>query len=189
MHNGPSRSSKSIIALYGAPGSGKTEISKHFVRRHRDDFSDYFTLHARSEEEFEKCLRELRKQIPYTTGYFNLRSFLGARSDKVFEAVVDWLSRADNKHWIVVIDNIDSTMLQNKTSQIAKLLNRVPHGNFVLISQCIGIRDFCDGSKSLRVGQLLVKETEALVEHYLGGDYLNETEGQKAPTAKFPLLR
>jgi len=178
-----STSSKRILALYGAPGSGKTQLSNHYVREYWADYSAYFKFDLGSTERFNRSLKEIYSQVHSAKGYRIIRDNLKGSEEALLAAVMEWFSKANNKSWISVIDQIDSNTLQSRGELLKRLVLEVPHGTFVLISQSTLITRAFEGSSSLRVPGLSDAESTKLFKQSLGSGFFNKSKGEDVLSA------
>jgi Cdc6-like AAA superfamily ATPase len=178
-----STSSKRILALYGAPGSGKTQLSNHYVREYWADYSAYFKFDLGSTERFSRCLKDIYPHIHSAKGSQTIYHNLGNSEADLLTAVIKWLSQPNNKSWIIVIDRIDSDTLQSHETSLRRLVGGVPHGTFVLISQSTRVIEFFQSSLSLRVSGLSDAETIKLFKQSLGSGCFDKSKGENVMSA------
>ena len=99
-----------VFVLYGLGGIGKTQLSVEFARRHHRKFSSVFWLDGRTEDSLKQSIAACASRIPEGQIAESSRAYSATSTgdvDAVVRDVMSWLSRPDNRDWLVIFDNVD----------------------------------------------------------------------------------
>jgi hypothetical protein len=99
-----------IHVLRGLGGMGKTQLAVEFARRDHSRFSSVFWLDGRTEDILKRSIANCASRIPPGHIPDTSRSYAadsGSDVNAVVRDVMGWLSRPDNKEWLLIFDNVD----------------------------------------------------------------------------------
>lgn len=170
-----------VIVLHGLGGMGKTQIALEYVHSYYEGYSAVFWVDGTSEETANMGFRSVAQRlidhhISISTtpqpDYARIAQILGLGSaigedgqlisaeegltNQILEAVNGWFSRQENKHWLLVLDNVDDLTSFN----IRDFIPMASHGTVLITSrrrECISL------GKGLEIDQMPAPEAVLLL--------------------------
>jgi hypothetical protein len=86
--------------------------------------------------------------------------------DLIVKAVRQWFSQPSNRHWLLIIDNVDRDYLpETKDPQafdVKELFPPADHGYVIITTRSMGVRGRWDGQKLGRVSE---EQAKAILEN------------------------
>jgi hypothetical protein len=138
--NSPTR--RKIMLLHGLGGMGKTQLAVAFARRHQQKFSAILWLDGSSINQLEQSFVAVASRIPQdelTADVVESLQADGLNADVIVKGVLRWLSLSSNKHWLLIIDNIDRDWNAKEHDSLAfnprEYLPHADHGSILVTSR------------------------------------------------------
>ncbi|KAH0359992.1 purine and uridine phosphorylase, partial [Aureobasidium melanogenum] len=133
---------RKMFVVHGLGGIGKTQLCIEFVRRHHEKFSAVFWLDGSSEDALQRSFIDVVARLPADEVPLGLvRAAEQASPDQrsIVQGVLDWLSLASNRRWLLVVDNVDRDHTTKEKDPLAydveQYLPAVDHGNMLVTSR------------------------------------------------------
>ena len=133
---------RKMFVVHGLGGIGKTQLCVESVRRHHEKFSAVFWLDGSSEDALQRSFIDVVARLPADEVPLGLvRAAEQASPDQrsIVRGVLDWLSLASNRRWLLVVDNVDRDhTTKEKDPQaydLKQYLPAVDHGNMLVTSR------------------------------------------------------
>lgn len=167
-----------VIVLHGLGGMGKTQIALEYVHSYYEGYSAVFWVDGTSEETANMGFRSVAQRlidhhISISTtpqpDYARIAQILGlgsaigedgqlisAEEGLTNQAVNGWFSKQENKHWLLVLDNVDDLTSFN----IRDFIPMASHGTVLITSRR---RDCISLGKGLEIDQMPAPEAVLLL--------------------------
>ncbi|KAJ6442265.1 tetratricopeptide repeat protein [Purpureocillium lavendulum] len=183
----------SIANLWGLSGTGKSTLARHYAELNKDKLSFVFWIRAESWEtvvasylEFANSLVEhystsaKREQVESDLGLVGVQDMLKVKSfieldtpriRSVVRAIKNWFLRPDNRDWLLVFDNVESSY---------DIFNFVPlalSGKVIFTSRD---SNCCSWGTKLHVDAMTEQEAIDLLESTLGKTALEDPVQREA---------
>jgi AAA ATPase domain len=105
----PVNPTQNVVAISGLGGMGKTQLSLHFAKRCHPSYSAVIWLNANDETALKAAYVALARQFHGEDGQGEAVGKID--EEQAVRTVRQWLSRPENKTWLVVYDNYDDPQL------------------------------------------------------------------------------
>lgn len=127
---------KSIVALWGFSGVGKSQLASEFVKQQRENYlnCDIFWLRGETKESFGQSILSLLKASTNSVGTASvlLESFPDQRAMLINSFFTD-LKSPSRARWLLIVDGISSDL--DMQQYVNGFLNGLPHGSVILITR------------------------------------------------------
>jgi len=153
-------------------GIGKTQLAVAFARKHHHRHSAVFWLNGSSREQLEQSLVDVAAQLPRDE--LPADTIESLRQEKVdtkavVEGVTRWLCLPTNKHWLLVIDNVDrdprGRLQDGQAYALEEYLSLADHGSVLVISR---MSQGWQAWHEVRVGNLDETQSRLVLENSAG---------------------
>lgn len=123
-HN-PRHSTRNSLVLGGMGGIGKTQLAITYAKRYYSCYSSIFWLNAKNEISLQSSLQSLAKLVlgPDVAN--------GLEVDQLWDHVSHWLSKQDNKQWLLIFDNYDDP----EQYSLTKYYPSATHGSIIITTR------------------------------------------------------
>jgi hypothetical protein len=164
---------RKTFLLHGLGGMGKTQLAVAFARRHQQRFSAIFWMDGSSIDQLKQSFVAVASRIPQNELTANVvESLQGDRldADVIVRGVLQWLSLPSNKHWLLIVDNIDRDWNAKESDSLAfnprKYLPQVDHGSILVTSRLAEMEDGFEAK--LHVDRVDDAQARSMLESYAG---------------------
>lgn len=165
-----------VVVLHGLGGIGKTQLAAEFARKHQAAFTSVFWLDGSSEDILKQsiagCAGRIPKgQIPETSRKYS--SSANGDLKAVIGDFMEWLSNTENKHWLIVFDNVDRDSQQETDINAYNVSNYIPevdHGLILITTRLANLQQL---GESLRVGTVDMSQAQAIFRKWYNQDVGN----------------
>jgi len=166
-------SRRKVFVLYGLGGIGKTQLSVEFARRHYRKFGSVFWLDGRIEDSLKRSIATCASRIPEGQIAESSSTYSATSTgdvDAVVRDVMSWLSRPDNRDWLIIFDNVDRESGVDNTDSdaydITRYLPGADHGSVLITTRLANLEQL---GSSRRLERLNREQTEAMFQTRYGG--------------------
>lgn len=141
---------RKIFVLSGIGGIGKTQLCLHFALKHKDEYSACVWIDGSSIDTVKQSFRQFAAKLSET-----FEAFAGAEEqqsdDVIVQRVLAWLSINNNRHWLLVVDNVDLDYdLPYPDSQaydVEDFIPRVDHGSIIVTTRLRSLESLGSSNK------------------------------------------
>lgn len=166
-------SRRKLFVLHGLGGIGKTQLSVEFARKHHRKFGSVFWLDGRTEDSLKQSVASCASRIPEGQIAESSRAYAVTSTgdvDAVVREVMSWLSRPDNRDWLVIFDNVDRESGVDNADpdayDITRYLPGADHGSVLITTRLASLEQL---GNSQKLGRFSREQTEALFQSRYGG--------------------
>lgn len=133
-------SRRRLFVVHGMGGIGKTQLCVEYARKHKADFSAIFWLDGSSRDAIRQSLANAALELPSTSrSSGSLTPHHSEDIDRSIETVLRWLSLPKNRHWLLIMDNIDldwqDTSHGEQAYDYKDFLPAADHGNVLITTR------------------------------------------------------
>jgi hypothetical protein len=164
---------RKTFLLHGLGGMGKTQLAVAFARRHQQRFSAVLWLDGSSIDQLKQSFAAVASKIPQDELTANVVvSLQGDRldADVIVRGVLRWLSLPSNKHWLLIVDNIDRDWNAKEHDSLAfnprEYLPQADHGSILVTSRLAEMEDGFEAK--LHVDRVDDAQARSMLESYAG---------------------
>lgn len=132
--------------LHGLGGIGQTQLAAAFARTHHEKFSAVFWLDGSSVNQLKQSFISIASNLHQDELTADVKECLQAGkmdTDVVARGVLRWLSLPSNKHWLLIIDNVDRDWIFRDKDPLAynvkEYLPQADHGFIMVTSRLAGM--------------------------------------------------
>ncbi|KAJ5811278.1 hypothetical protein N7474_007579, partial [Penicillium riverlandense] len=170
-----------IFVLYGLGGIGKTQLAADFARRHQALFSSIFWLDGRSEGQLRRSIAGYAHRIPQGQIPDRSRNFVTDSADSLNIAVsdvLDWLGRPDNRHWLLIFDNVDQDYEHDGATGAYDIRHYLPgdHGSVLITTRLAWLAQLGGSKRLTKVDEELGK---TIFEQWYGRELVIDKTGRE----------
>lgn len=175
------RNGRKVLVLYGLGGIGKTQLAAEFAKKHHHKYSAVFWLDGSSKDRLMQSFTATAGRIPATELSAEAQESLNnpmADFNIVTIGVHQWLCQPSNKHWLLIIDNVDrdyaSRERDSEAYDVEEYIPEADHGSIIITSRLSTLaRRFA----ALKVGEVDNGQAVSILEcnagRGLGGEFHN----------------
>ncbi|KAL2368978.1 hypothetical protein RJ035_004831 [Blastomyces gilchristii] len=164
-----------VVVLHGLGGIGKTQLSVEFARKHQAVFTSVFWLDGSSEDSLKQSIADSASRIPQGQIPEASRKYFSSTDsdiDTVIRDSIEWLSRTENKHWLIIFDNVDRDYQQRETDSDAyDISNYIPdadHGSVLITTRLASLQQL---GETLHLGSVNMSQARAIFRKWYNQDF------------------
>ena len=169
---GLANTQRRIVVLHGLGGTGKTQLSLAYARKHRDDHTAIFWLNGQTQDILKQSIAGVAKSLPANQLPDSARNNLQKGSEdlgKLIDEVLEWFGKPGNTQWLLIYDNIDrdasDELHDPEAYDIRKYFPNVDHGSIIITTRRLQLRHLGD---ELKVNTMTTEEGMELLRNTLG---------------------
>jgi hypothetical protein len=165
------RRRRKVVVVHGLGGIGKTQLAVEFARKHHHRFSAVFWLDGSSETSLKQSFVAMAQRLPHdelTAGGVALLSDAAIAAEVAVRECQRWLSIPSNRHWLLIIDNVDRDHHDRGDPQAYNVQTYLPHadhGLMLITSRLASLQRLGSGVK---VGTVAAEQARAILESNAG---------------------
>jgi hypothetical protein len=140
-----SETAQKTFLLHGLGGMGKTQLAVAFARKHHDKFSAVLWLDGSSVDQLKQSFVAVASKLPQDQFTADVKECCQAEkidADIIVKGVLAWLSLPSNKHWLLIIDNVDREWTTRENDPLAydakEYFPHGDHGSILVTSRLAG---------------------------------------------------
>jgi NB-ARC domain len=165
-----------VVVLHGLGGIGKTQLAVEFARKHQAAFTSVFWLDGSSEDSLKQSIADCagripERQIPETSR--NYSSSANGDLQAVIGDFMEWLSKTENKHWLIIFDNVDRDYQQETDINAYNVSNYIPevdHGWILITTRLANLQQL---GESLQLETVNMSQAQAIFRTWYNQDFGN----------------
>jgi hypothetical protein len=164
-----SSTKRKTFLLHGLGGMGKTQLAVAFARKYHDKFSAVLWFDGSSIDRLKQSFVAIACELPQTELMADVAESLQVGkvdTDVVVRGVLAWLSLSSNKHWLLILDNVDRDWNTTERDPLAynakEYFPRADHGSILVTSRLVSIVDIFEAN--LHVGRVDDAQARSILE-------------------------
>ncbi|ORY09144.1 hypothetical protein BCR34DRAFT_382202 [Clohesyomyces aquaticus] len=128
---------RKIAVVYGLGGIGKTQLALGFAREYKAKFSAIMFLDMKDDSTFLASVSKVFDRVweAWPSGLEGKPRKKPKEPELVLQTMVRWLSIAQNRYWLVILDNIDAGDENEEKEIVARCVPSVDHGNIIVTTR------------------------------------------------------
>ncbi|KAK7510033.1 uncharacterized protein IWZ02DRAFT_437536 [Phyllosticta citriasiana] len=134
----PKRTSgRKVFLLHGLGGIGKTQLAVKFAREYESRYSAVFWLDGATKSNLRDSFSRIHQRISSHL-QSEIEDGTDNKQDKEISEVQRWLCMPGNKHWLIIVDNVDyyqSDSKDSKSYDLEYFLPKAEHGSILITSR------------------------------------------------------
>jgi hypothetical protein len=163
-----------VIVLHGLGGIGKTQLAVEFARKHQAAFTSVFWLDGSSEHSLQQSIaycagRIPEGQIPETSRKYS--SSANGDLNAVIGDFMEWLSRTENKRWLIIFDNVDRDYQQETDIDAYNISNYIPEVDQGVILITTRLANLQQLGESVQLGTVGMSQAQAIFRKWYNQDF------------------
>jgi ATP/maltotriose-dependent transcriptional regulator MalT len=167
-----------MFVVHGLGGIGKTQLCIEFIRRHQEKYSAVFWLDGSSEDALRRSFTDVVTRVPAAEvppALIQAAEQASLDHHLIVQGVLNWLSLAFNRQWLIVIDNVDrdhtAAVKDPLAYDVKQYLPAADHGNILVTSR---LSTLTAPRNSLRLTEVDRDQARAMLEA-TGGESMLST--------------
>ncbi|KUL82145.1 hypothetical protein ZTR_10702 [Talaromyces verruculosus] len=168
-----------VVVLHGLGGIGKTQLAVEFARKYQAAFTSVFWLDGSSEDSLKQNIADCAGRIPEGQIPETSRKYSSSANGDL-EAVIgdfmEWLSKTENKHWLIIFDNMDRDYEQESDTNAYDVNNYIPevdHGSILITTRLVNLQQL---GESLHLDTVDMSQAQAIFRKWYNQDFdLNDS--------------
>jgi NADPH:quinone reductase-like Zn-dependent oxidoreductase len=164
-----------VVVLNGLGGIGKTQLAVEFARKHQAAFTSVFWLDGNSEDSLKQSIADSASRIPEGQIPEASRKHLSGTTgdlDAVIRDFIEWLSRPENKYWLIIFDNVDRDYQERETASdaydISIYIPDVDHGSVLITTRLASLQQL---GETLHLGSVNMSQARAIFRKWYNQDF------------------
>jgi hypothetical protein len=165
---------RKILVLDGLGGIGKTQLAVEFARKYQAVFTSVFWLDGNSRDSLKQSIIDCVSRIPEEQVPETSRKYSSSMEDGLDAVVGDfmkWLGKTENKHWLIIFDNVDRDYLQETDIDSYDVSNYIPdvdHGSVLITTRLAKLRQL---GESLHLESVNMIQARAIFRMWYDQDF------------------
>ncbi|KAL3703899.1 hypothetical protein TMatcc_009589 [Talaromyces marneffei ATCC 18224] len=163
-----------VVVLHGLGGIGKTQLAAEFARKHQAAFTSVFWLDGSSEDSLKQSIADYsgripEGQIPETSRKYS--SSANGDLKAVINDFMEWLSKTENKHWLIIFDNVDRDYQQENDINAYSVSNYIPevdHGLILITTRLANLQHL---GETLQLETVDMSQAQAIFRKWYNQDF------------------
>lgn len=172
LRPGVANTQRRVVVLHGLGGTGKTQLSLAYARKHRDNHTAIVWLNGQTQDSLKQSIAGVARSLPTRQLSDSARSYLQQGREgleEVIDEVLEWFGKAGNTQWLLIYDNVDrdaSDQVQDPEAyDIRRYFPNSDHGSIIITTRRLQLRHLGD---ELKVNTMTTEEGMELLRNTLG---------------------
>ena len=170
---GVANTQRRILVLHGLGGTGKTQLSLAYARKHRDNYTAMVWLNGQTQDSLKQSIAGIARSLAATQLPESARDNHQQGSvelGKLIDEVLEWFGKPGNTQWLLIYDNVDRDASDEahdpEAYDIRKYFPNSDHGSIIITTRRLQLRHLGD---ELKVNTMTMEEGMDLLRNTLGG--------------------
>ena len=172
LHPGVANTRRRIVVLHGLGGTGKTQLSLAYARKHQDNYTAIFWLNGQTQDSLKQSIACVARSLPANQLPDSARKRVQQGSEELEEAIdemLEWFGKPENTQWLLIYDNIDRDASDEgqdpEAYDICKYFPKADHGSIIITTRRLQLRHL---GHELKVNTMTTEEGIDLLRNTLG---------------------
>ena len=172
LRPGVANTQRRIAVLHGLGGTGKTQLSLAYARKHQDDHTAIVWLNGQTQDSLKQSIAGVARSLPANQLPDSARKNLQQGSEEleqVIDEVLEWFGKPGNTQWLLIYDNVDRDASDQvhdpEAYDIRKYFPNSDHGSIIITTRRLQLRHLGD---ELKVNTMTTEEGMKLLRNTLG---------------------
>ena len=172
LRPGVANTQRRILVLHGLGGTGKTQLSLAYARKHRDNHTAIVWLNGQTQDSLKQSIAGIARSLPANQLPNSASDNLQQESEgleKAIGRVLEWFGQPGNTQWLLIYDNVDRDASDEvhdpEAYDIRKYFPNSDHGSIIITTRRLQLRNLGDGVK---VNTMTTEEGMELLRNTLG---------------------
>ena len=172
LRPGVANTQRRVVVLHGLGGTGKTQLSLAYARKHRADHTAVFWLSGQTQDSLKQSIAGVARSLPANQLPDSARNPLQQGIEvleEVIDEVLEWFGQPGNTQWLLIYDNVDrdasDAAHDPEAYDIRKYFPRSDQGSIIITTRRLQLRHLGDG---LKVNTMTTEEGMDLLRNTLG---------------------
>ncbi len=173
LRPGVANTQRRVVVLHGLGGTGKTQLSLAYARKHREDHTAIVWLNGQTQDSLKQSIAGVARSLPANQRSDSARDNLQQGSEEleeVIDEVLEWFGKPGNTQWLLIYDNVDrdasDEVHDSEAYDIRKFFPNSDHGSIIITTRRLQLRHLGD---ELKVNTMTTEEGMELLRNTLGG--------------------
>ena len=176
LHPGVANTQRRVVILHGLGGTGKTQLSLAYARKHRADHTAIVWLTGQTQDSLKQSIAGVARSLPANPLPDSTRDNHQQGSEGLetaIDKVLEWFGQPGNTQWLLIYDNVDRDASDEahdpEAYDIRKYFPNSDHGSIIITTRRLQLRHLGD---ELKVNTMTMEEGMDLLRNNLG-DFRN----------------
>ena len=172
LRPGVTNTQRRILVLHGLGGTGKTQLSLAYARKHRENYTAIVWLNGQTQDSLKQSIAGIARSLPANQHPESARDDFQQGSEelgKLIDEVLEWFGKPGNTQWLLIYDNVDrdaSDEVQDPEAyDIRRYFPNSDHGSIIITTRRLQLRHLGD---ELKVNTMTTTEGMELLRNTLG---------------------
>ena len=169
---GVANTQRRVIVLHGLGGTGKTQLSLAYARKHRADHTAIVWLTGQTQDSLKQSIAGVVRSLPANQLPDSTRDNHQQGSEGLetaIDKVLEWFGQPGNTQWLLIYDNVDRDASDEahdpEAYDIRKYFPNSDHGSIIITTRRLQLRHLGD---ELKVNTMTMEEGMDLLRNTLG---------------------
>ena len=172
LRPGVANTRRRVVVLHGLGGTGKTQLSVAYARKHRADHTAIVWLNGQTQDSLKQSIAGFARSLLANQLPEPVQDNLQQGSEelgKLIDEVLEWFGKPGNTQWLLIYDNVDRDAPDEahdpEAYDIRRYFPNSDHGSIIITTRRLQLRHLGD---ELKVNTMTTEEGMELLRNSLG---------------------